>query len=93
MPSNKVYKIKNVKTGEYIRLGSNSKGTWMTFPSEAIKYALKDELSKQDDFEVEMCEFVVTKKFTLHKKEIKWLTREVLFEKVKEENKPSKKRK
>jgi hypothetical protein len=69
--TNKIYKIKNKRTGEYISLGYNSKKTWLTFPSQALKYNTRLMMGDTDNYEVEQFELVKTKSFTIDGQEIK----------------------
>lgn len=50
---NKCYKIRNKITNEFISLGYKSKSTWLSFPSQAIKYGRLD----YDDYEVVVFEY------------------------------------
>ena len=69
MPYN--YKIKNKRTGEYISLGYSSKKTWLTFPSQALRYNTRLMMDDTDNYEVEQFELVKTKSFTIDGQEIK----------------------
>lgn len=68
--TNKVYKIKNKKTGKYIALGYSSKHTWLKFPSEVIK-CNRHVIHNIDDYEIEQFELIKTKTFSLDGQEIK----------------------
>jgi len=53
---NKVYKIREKKTQNFISLGYEQKHTWLAFPSQAIKNN-KHILYNLDDFEVVVFEY------------------------------------
>lgn len=53
---NKVYKIRNKETDEFISLGYSQRSTWLTFPNAAIKgdtYVLENH----DKYEVVIYEY------------------------------------
>jgi len=52
---NKIYKIRNKKTQEFITLGYSNKYTWHVFPSEAIKN--NKHIICLDDYEVVVFEY------------------------------------
>lgn len=68
--SNKVYRIKDLRTDTFVSLGYNGKTSWLSFPSTVIKQS-KDIINDKNKhhFEVLVFELVPTKRFTIDKEE------------------------
>lgn len=64
----KIYRIKDKRNGEYVRLGYERKSTWLLFPSAVIQTSI--DKNDYDNYQVDMFEANPTKSFTLDKKEI-----------------------
>lgn len=65
---NKLYRIRDLVTGQYIRLGYAQKSSWNSFPSQVIKNNIDE--SDYSKYQIDMFETNPSKSFTLDRKEI-----------------------
>ncbi len=76
----RIYRIKDLRTGEYIRAGYARRSSWSSFPSSVIKNNPHVFQGNEHHFQIDMFETNPTKSYTIDKKEI--VQKEPDFEKL-----------
>lgn len=65
---NKIYRIKDKRSGQYISLGYNRKATWLVFPNAVIKNNIHPDDYK--NYQIDMFETNPSKSFELNGQQI-----------------------